>query len=122
MYQVNALIPLSSTWSPSLVGVVWRRHSPFDSQWGQMGSAAPDTKHSDWDGMKTRTVIEVCCSSVIGDRKRQPDQVNRFREVGTHQEPTNTSKQPIRTRYLGHMTGYQPIRDQYFLIRSVAGQ
>ena len=26
------------------------------------------------------------------------------------------SKQPIRTRYLGHVTGYQPIRDQYFLI------
>eukprot|EP00116_Pleurobrachia_bachei_P004707 sb/3464969/ len=35
------------------------------------------------------------------------------------QEPTDTSKQPIRTRYLGHVTGYQPIRDQYFLIRSV---
>eukprot|EP00116_Pleurobrachia_bachei_P018537 sb/3478799/ len=30
-------------------------------------------------------------------------------------------KQPIRTRYLGHVTGYQPIRDQYFLIRSVPG-
>eukprot|EP00116_Pleurobrachia_bachei_P015765 sb/3476027/ len=36
-----------------------------------------------------------------------------------YQEPTETSKQPIRTRYLGHVTGYQPIRDQYFLIRSV---
>eukprot|EP00116_Pleurobrachia_bachei_P003080 sb/3463342/ len=37
------------------------------------------------------------------------------------QEPTYTSKRPIRTRYLGHVTGtgYQPIRDQYFLIRSV---
>eukprot|EP00116_Pleurobrachia_bachei_P011898 sb/3472160/ len=33
-------------------------------------------------------------------------------------EPTETSKQPIRTRYLGHVTGYLPIRDQYFLIRS----
>eukprot|EP00116_Pleurobrachia_bachei_P010169 sb/3470431/ len=32
-------------------------------------------------------------------------------------EPTETSKQPIKTRYLGHVTGYQPIRDQYFLIR-----
>eukprot|EP00116_Pleurobrachia_bachei_P003871 sb/3464133/ len=30
-------------------------------------------------------------------------------------EPTDTSKQPIKTRYLGHVTGYQPIRDQYFL-------
>eukprot|EP00116_Pleurobrachia_bachei_P011805 sb/3472067/ len=29
------------------------------------------------------------------------------------------SSQPIRTRYLGHVTDYQPIRDQYFLIRSV---
>eukprot|EP00116_Pleurobrachia_bachei_P009825 sb/3470087/ len=28
------------------------------------------------------------------------------------QEPTETSKQPIRTRYLGHVTDYQPIRDQ----------
>eukprot|EP00116_Pleurobrachia_bachei_P012840 sb/3473102/ len=36
-----------------------------------------------------------------------------------YQEPADTSKQPIRTRYLGHVTGYQPIRDQYFLIRSV---
>eukprot|EP00116_Pleurobrachia_bachei_P016689 sb/3476951/ len=25
------------------------------------------------------------------------------------------SKQPIRSRYLGHVTGYQPIRDQYNL-------
>ena len=33
----------------------------------------------------------------------------------------DTSKQPIITRYLGHVTGYQPIRDQYFLIRSVPG-
>eukprot|EP00116_Pleurobrachia_bachei_P015588 sb/3475850/ len=37
----------------------------------------------------------------------------------SRQEPTETSKQPIRTRYLGHVTGCQPIRDQYFLIRSV---
>eukprot|EP00116_Pleurobrachia_bachei_P015395 sb/3475657/ len=31
------------------------------------------------------------------------------------------SKQQIRTRYLGHVIGYQPIRDQYFPIRSVPG-
>eukprot|EP00116_Pleurobrachia_bachei_P000749 sb/3461011/ len=37
----------------------------------------------------------------------------------TNHVPTKTSKQPIRTRYLGHVTGYYPIRDQYFLIRSV---
>ena len=29
------------------------------------------------------------------------------------------SKQPIRSRYEGHVTGDQPIRDQYFLIGSV---
>ena len=28
-------------------------------------------------------------------------------------------QQPIRTRYLRHVTGYQPVRDQYFLVRSV---
>ena len=35
------------------------------------------------------------------------------------QGPTDTSEKPIRTLYLGHVTGYQLIRDQYFLIRSV---
>eukprot|EP00116_Pleurobrachia_bachei_P014798 sb/3475060/ len=34
-----------------------------------------------------------------------------------YQEPTETIKQPLS--YLGHVTGYQPTRDQYFLIRSV---
>eukprot|EP00116_Pleurobrachia_bachei_P009871 sb/3470133/ len=36
------------------------------------------------------------------------------------QEPTEISKQPIRTRYLGHVNGHRPIRDQYFLIQSVS--
>ena len=36
-----------------------------------------------------------------------------------NQESTQSSKQPIRTRYLGHVTGNQPIRDQYFMVRSV---
>eukprot|EP00116_Pleurobrachia_bachei_P016908 sb/3477170/ len=35
------------------------------------------------------------------------------------QEPTESCKQPIRTRYLRHVTGYQPIRYYCFLIRSV---
>eukprot|EP00116_Pleurobrachia_bachei_P006184 sb/3466446/ len=35
--------------------------------------------------------------------------------IPSKQEPTETSRQPIRTRYLGHVTGYQPIRGQYFL-------
>eukprot|EP00116_Pleurobrachia_bachei_P014469 sb/3474731/ len=41
--------------------------------------------------------------------------------LGTNLEPSETSKQPLTTRYLGHETGYQPIRDQYFLIRSFPG-
>ena len=36
-----------------------------------------------------------------------------------NQGTTELNKQPIRTRYLGHVISYQPIRDQYFLIRSV---
>eukprot|EP00116_Pleurobrachia_bachei_P018011 sb/3478273/ len=31
--------------------------------------------------------------------------------------PTETSKQPIRTRYLGHVTGYKPIRYEYSVWR-----
>eukprot|EP00116_Pleurobrachia_bachei_P010705 sb/3470967/ len=30
-------------------------------------------------------------------------------------QPTETSKQPIRNRYLGQATGYQPIRNQYYI-------
>ena len=41
--------------------------------------------------------------------------------IGNSHEPTEWSKQPIRTRNLGHVTGYQPIRDQCFLIRLVPG-
>ena len=40
--------------------------------------------------------------------------------VGTYylvfQEPTGPSEQSIRTCYLGHVTGYQPIRD--FLVQT----
>eukprot|EP00116_Pleurobrachia_bachei_P005858 sb/3466120/ len=42
--------------------------------------------------------------------------------LGREQEPIETSKRQIRIRYLGHVTGYQPIGDQYFLIRSVLGR
>eukprot|EP00116_Pleurobrachia_bachei_P000695 sb/3460957/ len=47
--------------------------------------------------------------------KQQVADNNRFKE----RHETLTGKQPIRTCYLGHVTGYQPIRDQHFLIRSV---
>ena len=33
--------------------------------------------------------------------------------IGKYQQPTGLSKQPIRARYLGHVIGYQSIRDQY---------
>eukprot|EP00116_Pleurobrachia_bachei_P005250 sb/3465512/ len=32
-----------------------------------------------------------------------------------------SSKRPIKTRYLGHVTGYQPIRDQYFYCSRFVG-
>ena len=35
-------------------------------------------------------------------------------KVTLYQEPTES----ISARYLGHVTGYQPIRDQYFMVRS----
>eukprot|EP00116_Pleurobrachia_bachei_P012250 sb/3472512/ len=44
---------------------------------------------------------------------------NMYQMSNACQEPTETSKQPMRTRYLGHVTGYQLIRDQYFLIGAV---
>ena len=37
------------------------------------------------------------------------------------QEATESSKQPIRARYLGHVTGYQPIRVQGPVFRDSAG-
>ena len=38
---------------------------------------------------------------------------------GERQQPTEPSNQPIRVYYLDHVTGYQPITDQYFLVWSV---
>eukprot|EP00116_Pleurobrachia_bachei_P010051 sb/3470313/ len=54
-----------------------------------------------------------------GGSKSPSTQLISCTVISPKQEPTETSQQPIRTRYLGHVTGYQPIRDQYFLIRSV---
>eukprot|EP00116_Pleurobrachia_bachei_P009700 sb/3469962/ len=69
-------------------------------------------------------VLDMRCE----DEVNRKDFVKRLRELnvgiskGEIQEPTEPSKQPIRARYLGHVTGYQPIRDQYLLIRSVPGE
>ena len=85
--------------------------------------------------------LSICCSDdirfdsrVSGNTEKESDFVGQLSIISykiftitfmtslegtTNHEPTDTSKQPIRTRYLGHVTSYRPIRDQYFLIRSV---
>eukprot|EP00116_Pleurobrachia_bachei_P016619 sb/3476881/ len=65
-------------------------------------------------GLASRTSGAAYCTLIYTNRIRIC-----ITCVGEFQEPTETSKQPIRTRYLGHVTGYQPIRDQYSLILSV---
>eukprot|EP00116_Pleurobrachia_bachei_P002771 sb/3463033/ len=62
---------------------VWRRHTPFDS----------------------RQYAQIGSAA--------PDSAATRSRVKNKKEPTETSKQPIRTRYLGHVKGYQPISDQY---------
>eukprot|EP00116_Pleurobrachia_bachei_P005004 sb/3465266/ len=51
--------------------------------------------------------------NIPGDNLLQPGQTAYIAVWLLNPHPgTDSSKQPIRTRYLGHMTGYQPIRDQ----------
>eukprot|EP00116_Pleurobrachia_bachei_P014573 sb/3474835/ len=49
-----------------------------------------------------------------------PDSVGSCLKQSNLMGVGDTSKHPIRTRYLGHVTGNQPITDQCFLIRSVS--
>eukprot|EP00116_Pleurobrachia_bachei_P015443 sb/3475705/ len=51
-----------------------------------------------------------------GESIPNKQQQHVWKTIPIFQEPTETSK--LITRYLGHVTGYLPIRDQYFLIRS----
>ena len=51
---------------------------------------------------------------ITGHSSYQPSE-----QVKVEQQPTESSKQPIRVRYFGHVTGSQPIGDQYYLIRSI---
>ena len=46
---------------------------------------------------------------------------SKYIQVYVREIVTGTSKQPIKTCYLGLVTGYQPIWDQYFMVRSVPG-
>ena len=40
-------------------------------------------------------------------------------EHSLNDDQVRAKQEPIRTCYLGHVTGHQPIRDQYSLFRSV---
>eukprot|EP00116_Pleurobrachia_bachei_P001018 sb/3461280/ len=61
-----------------------------------------------------KELMKIIENSYSGTRGKGFCPVNRGAEyIG---EPTETSKPRIKIRYLGHVTGYQPIRDQYFLI------
>ena len=60
-------------------------------------------------------------SDTILDFVKRPDIILRMITT-VSQEPTGPSKLPIRARYLGHVTGFQPIRYQYFLVRSVLAE
>ena len=48
-----------------------------------------------------------------GGRKVGHDYIAWLIIVSCLKQAIGSSKQPIRTRYSGHVTGYQPIRDQY---------
>ena len=63
----------------------------------------------------TGVAINRCPTAVPGQIKREIKRDHRCHaKKQIQQEPTDTSKQPIRTRYLGHVTGYQPIRTAVF--------
>eukprot|EP00116_Pleurobrachia_bachei_P017788 sb/3478050/ len=42
-----------------------------------------------------------------------------WRSKDCNPEPTEKSKQPIRTRHLGHVTDHRPMKGQCLLIRSL---
>eukprot|EP00116_Pleurobrachia_bachei_P002713 sb/3462975/ len=73
---------------------------------------------SSYTGRESRTRDGKNCQVWSYDWPNQPTLAEII--TNTLQEPTETSKQPLRTRYLGHVIGYQPIRDQYLLILSVS--
>ena len=58
------------------------------------------------------TLVPISRSISLAPRGSPEDQA-------FHLQVTESSKQPIKARYIGHVTGYQPISDQCLLIRSV---
>eukprot|EP00116_Pleurobrachia_bachei_P000234 sb/3460496/ len=71
-------------------------------------------------GIVTRKEITSLKTQIQDRREISPrcDETVEFRVVAPNTEhEMETSEQPIRTCYLGHVTGYQPIRGKYLLIR-----
>eukprot|EP00116_Pleurobrachia_bachei_P011707 sb/3471969/ len=62
--------------------------------------------------IEKHVVVFVVCQSVSQVQRGTYNNISV--SVCCVKEPTKTSKQPTKTRYLGHVTGYQPIRDQCF--------
>eukprot|EP00116_Pleurobrachia_bachei_P012164 sb/3472426/ len=74
------------------------------------------------DSVDTRTQYRVQILSMLTEELVQSERwIFSALHILKETEPTQVGKQPIRSRYLGHVTGCQPISDQYFLIRSVPG-
>eukprot|EP00116_Pleurobrachia_bachei_P003680 sb/3463942/ len=73
----------------------------------------------DWNKTATFVFFSALAFSSGLMEFRMPETKGKRSPNSAKEEPIETSKQPIKTRYLGHVTGYQPIRDEYFLIRSV---
>ena len=101
-------------------GAIWRQSSPNGAINRQITTSPNGANHR-----HSAPIIAIWRqSSPNGAIRRQtsPSGANHRQMApfgANHRQPTYTSKQPIRTRYLCHVTGYQPIRDQHFLIRSV---
>eukprot|EP00116_Pleurobrachia_bachei_P014175 sb/3474437/ len=55
------------------------------------------------------------CGQVSRSWLFSPPAHTTLQYIVSYSSGTDTNKQPISARYLGHVTGYQPIRDQYFL-------
>eukprot|EP00116_Pleurobrachia_bachei_P004131 sb/3464393/ len=99
------------------------RAKPFNCS----GFSIPGSTVENWDDHPLGTTVTVQCKEnhvLLGNEVTTCLESGEWSEailpvckkctsIPLRQEPTDTSKQPIRTRYLGHVTGYQPIRDEF---------
>eukprot|EP00116_Pleurobrachia_bachei_P011531 sb/3471793/ len=83
----------------------------FNVNLSEEGAGAESVSYSDYISLRISSPLKVSLQRTRINKSRFGN-----KPIGTDR---TASKQPIRTRYLGHVTGYQPIRYQYFLIRSV---